>query len=114
MRGGLTARARVLRREMTPPERRLWQRLRGGALGVAFRRQHPVAPYILDFACVGARVAIEVDGAMHGRPEGVARDAVRDAALVRDGWVVVRFRVEDVMRNLDGVVGEILAVLAGR
>jgi very-short-patch-repair endonuclease len=56
MRGGLTRRAQVLRRDMTPPERILWRGLRGERLGVAFRRQHPVAPYVLDFACVALRV----------------------------------------------------------
>lgn len=114
MRGGLTGRARGLRRDMTPPERWLWQRLRGDGLGVAFRRQHPVSPFVVDFACVGARVVVEVDGAEHGRVERAAADLERDAMLARDGWVVVRFRAEDVMRNLEGVLAEISRVLAGR
>ena len=53
-------RARTLRRKMTLPEVLLWQELRGGRLnGLHFRRQHPVGPYILDFFCAAARLAVE-------------------------------------------------------
>ncbi|MEJ1968138.1 MAG: DUF559 domain-containing protein [Rhizomicrobium sp.] len=56
-------RARALRRKMTLPEILLWQQLRGRKLrGLSFRRQHPVGPYILDFFCASAALAIEVDG----------------------------------------------------
>jgi very-short-patch-repair endonuclease len=70
-------RARRLRRDQTLAEHRLWQALRSDAPGVPFRRQHPVPPYVVDFACVGARLIIEVDGGQHA---GDA-DAARDAAL---------------------------------
>lgn len=66
-------RARRLRAEATYAERALWDALRGGALGVRFRRQHPVGRYVADFACVPARLAIELDGAVHERVAAVAR-----------------------------------------
>ncbi|HTT85199.1 MAG TPA: endonuclease domain-containing protein [Rhizomicrobium sp.] len=53
---------------MTLPEVLLWNALRGGQLqNLRFRRQHPVGPYILDFYCPSARLAVEVDGAVHSR-----------------------------------------------
>ena len=81
MRGGLSGRARELRRDMTPPERLLWRGLRGEGVGVRFRRQHPVPPYVLDFACVALQLAVEVDGGTHGGAVAEARDAVRDGVL---------------------------------
>ena len=115
MRGGLSGRARVLRRDMTPPERRLWNGLRGGVLGAGFRRQHPVAPYVLDFACLAAMLAVEVDGGTHGASAGaVMRDEVRDGVLGRGGWRVLRFTAGEVMGNLEGVLGVISGVLVER
>ena len=54
--------ARTLRRAMTRPEVLLWQVLRERPNGLRFRRQHPVGPFVLDFYCPAARLAIEVDG----------------------------------------------------
>ena len=57
------SRARALRRQMSLSEIVLWQALRKGRLaGLRFRRQHPIGPYILDFYCASARLAIEGDG----------------------------------------------------
>ncbi|EME69826.1 putative restriction endonuclease-like protein [Paramagnetospirillum caucaseum] len=76
---GLRKRARVLRSEPTEAEKRLWRLLRRDALGgFRFRRQHPVAPYILDFACVAARLVVEADGGQHC---GSLHDRERDAFL---------------------------------
>jgi len=63
---GLRDRARFLRRDMTPAERRLSKGLRGDALGGTFRRQHAIPPWIADFACVELRLVVEVDGGQHG------------------------------------------------
>jgi very-short-patch-repair endonuclease len=69
-------RARSLRRRMTPPEVILWQALRRGRLEeLRFRRQHPMGPYILDFYCAPARLAVEVDGIGHDHQ--ISRDARR-------------------------------------
>jgi len=90
-----------LRKEMTDAERRLWQYLRGGRLeGHKFRRQHPVPPYVIDFCCVEARLAIELDGSQHTE----AADAARSRYLESQGWRIVRFWDNDVLSNTDAVV----------
>jgi very-short-patch-repair endonuclease len=99
--------ARRLRRDATLAEQRLWQALRANALGVPFRRQHPIRPYIADFAAPSARLVIEVDGGQHAGGVHI----VRDAALVASGWRVLRFWNNDVLANIDGVVHRIVEAL---
>ena len=102
-------RAKVLRAEFTDAERMLWSRIKGRKLmGWQFRAQHPVDPYILDFACVPLKLAIELDGATHSSVEERAHDARRLAFLEAHEWRVVRFWNEDVYRNLDGVMESIM------
>lgn len=70
-----------MRIALTRAERYLWQALRSDALGVTFRRQHPIPPYIVDFACIALRLVVEVDGGDHGgRP-----DVNRDKAMRQSG-----------------------------
>ena len=57
--------ARRLRSVQTDAERRLWMRLRRHQLGVQFRRQHPIGPYIVDFCCVERMMVVELDGGQH-------------------------------------------------
>ncbi len=84
-------RARRLRKALTGPEIGLWARLRGRqAGGFRFRRQHPVGPYILDFYCPEARLAVEVDGDTHDLPDQIAHDARRDAWLAGQGIRTLR------------------------
>ncbi len=110
---GKTARARRLRRDATDAERHLWQRLRQGqVLGVSFRRQHPVGPYVLDFYCSAARLAIELDGSQHGCSEQVLSDKVRSEFLCERGIRVVRFWNHDVLGNVEGVLEMISEVLS--
>ena len=92
--------ARGLRGRMTPAEVILWGGLRKGALGARFRRQHPVVPYTLDFACVGLRLAVEVDGPTH-----LGGDAARNGFLAGLGWRVVRFSSDEVFGGLGGSFG---------
>jgi very-short-patch-repair endonuclease len=99
--------ARRLRRDATLAEQRLWQAIRNDALGVPFRRQHPIPPWIADFAAPRAMLIVEVDGGQHGGQ----RDAVRDAALTAAGWRVLRVWNNDVLGNLDGVLLAISAAL---
>ncbi|MGK7868921.1 endonuclease domain-containing protein [Falsiroseomonas sp. E2-1-a20] len=106
----LGAAARRLRRDATVEERLLWRALRRNALGAAFRRQHPIPPFIADFACIEARLVVEVDG---GR-RGDAGDAVRDAALVAAGWHVLRYWNNEVRGNLEGVLADVVRVLKVR
>jgi very-short-patch-repair endonuclease len=108
-----TQRARSLRKRMTPPEVRLWTRLRElRALGWRFRRQSPEAGYILDFVCRTAKLVVEVDGVHHAQAAQSLHDARRDAALRERGFRVLRFGAIDVERETDGVVDAILNALA--
>ena len=104
--------ARKLRKEQTDAEQHLWQRLRRGALGVRFRRQHPLAGYVVDFCCLSRRLVVELDGAQHAEPEAALRDAWRDEVLARLGFHVVRFSNHQVLLETDGVVDAIVRLLA--
>jgi len=97
-------RARALRRRLTRAETILWSRLRHGIGGMQFRRQHPVGPYIADFACIRAHLVIEVDGATHGSDEERRRDARREAFLRSRSWQIVRVTNDEVYRSLDAVL----------
>jgi very-short-patch-repair endonuclease len=92
---------------MTDAERKLWSAPRRDALGVRFRRQHPIGPYVADFACYPLKIAIEVDGATHGSDDERRHDCRRDAYLRCEGWVVLRFTNEDMFKRLDGVLDAI-------
>jgi len=99
---------RLLRKNMTKAEVMLWSRLRGGSMnGLRFRRQHPIGPFIADFACIKAKLVVEVDGPSHWTEEGAAHDIRRTAFLRRSGWRQVRVSNEDVYENLEGVLSEI-------
>jgi len=96
---------------MTDAEVILWSRLRMKSMhGFHFRRQHPIGPYIADFACVPAQLVLEVDGATHSSKQEVAHDRRRDAYMTQRGWRVLRITNEDVYKNLDNVFGMILAL----
>jgi primosomal protein N' (replication factor Y) len=80
--------ARSGRRFPTEAERRLWSRLRRHGIGWHFRRQHPVPPFVLDFACPKLMVAVEADGGQHNEP---GEHDGRDRSLRKQGWLVLRF-----------------------
>ncbi len=108
-------RAKAFRRAMTPPEARLWNALKAARLrGLKFRRQHPIGPYILDFYCAEAKLAVEVDGGVHDRPEQIAHDRRRTAWLAGCGIKVIRLRAIHVKDELEGVLGFILAAVRER
>lgn len=99
-------RARRFRRRLTPPEARLWRNLKGDKLaGLGFRKQHPIGPYILDFYCAAAKLAVEVDGACHDTEEQRAHDARRTGWLGKKGVRVIRVRALAGRDELDGVLG---------
>jgi very-short-patch-repair endonuclease len=102
-------RARELRRSMSLPEGLLWQELRRRPGGYKFRRQHPFGPYVLDFYCAAARLAIEVDGISHDMGDNPARDERRDTWLKAQGLHVIRFAADDVLGDVNDVLGMILA-----
>ena len=93
----LTKRARALRRSTTTAESALWSLLRGRRIGVKFRRQQPLGPYVLDFFSVEARLVIEVDGPSH--TGCLNRDRRRDQWLSERGLSVLRLTNEDVLKR---------------
>ena len=102
-------RVRKLRRDLTDAERRLWSRLRDHQLGGwSFRRQHSIAPYIVDFACVEAKLIVEIDGGQHADS---MRDQTRNNYLTKKGWHVLRFWNNDALTNTEGVLSTLLAAL---
>lgn len=104
--------ARHLRKHQTVAGRRLWRELRKLRWqGYHFRRQAPVAGYIVDFARFSQRLIIEVDGVQHEAHRARAADAARDADLAWRGFKVLRFRNGDVSETLEGVMLEVLAAL---
>ena len=102
--GATIGEARTLRREMSFPEVLLWRELRKRPGGHKFRRQHPAGPYILDFACLQSKLAIEVDGGVHDRREAAIHDEARDEWLANQGYRTLRIPAREVLGNLEGVV----------
>jgi very-short-patch-repair endonuclease len=98
-----TQRARELRRQMTPAEKRLWSHLRGRRFaGFKFRRQTPIAGYIADFYCARVRLIIELDGESHvGKTKA---DERRQQALEANGFKVLRIWDTHVYDDLDVVL----------
>jgi very-short-patch-repair endonuclease len=103
--------ARDSRRFPTEAERRLWSRLRRHGIGWHFRRQHPVPPFVLDFACPGLMVPVEADGGQHNEPD--EHDG-RDRLLAEHGWLVLRFWNNEILVNTDGVIAVIRAACEQR
>jgi len=103
-------RARSLREQMTLPEVLLWNALRRhGVAGLRFRRQHPVGPYILDFFCPSARLAVEVEGAAHDALDQALRDERRVKWLAGRRIRVLRVPAADILKR-DGLEWVLLAI----
>jgi 16S rRNA (guanine527-N7)-methyltransferase len=110
-----TEKAQRHRDTATPQERLLWTLLSGRKLGgYRFRRQHPVGPYVLDFYCPDARLAVELDGDQHGREGAPERDAIRDRLLAEEGIEVLRFWNHELGRDGVDVADAVLARLRER
>jgi len=91
---------------MTDAEKRLWYHLRAHRLlDLKFKRQKPIGPYIVDFACPALRLVIEIDGGQHS--EEVEYDRRRDIWLSKHGYTVLRFWNNEVMENVEGVLERI-------
>jgi very-short-patch-repair endonuclease len=100
--------ARRLRHSTTQSERTLWAMLRGNQIGLRFRREHPLGPYVLDFYCPSARLAVEVDGPIHDEPEQIEHDSIRNAYLQAQGVKVLRFNAEEVELAPAAVIARIM------
>ena len=106
-------RARMLRQLSSDAENRLWHFLRNRQLArLKFRRQMPMGPYIVDFACVQARLIIEADGGQH--LEQIAFDDRRTAFLSARGFEVLRYWNDDILRDTERVLEDILYHLEKR
>ena len=104
----LLARAREMRRNPTEPEKRLWRHLSASQLaGHKFRRQAVIDYYIVDFFCPHKKLIVEIDGDTHD----IDSDCKRDDQLRNKGYRTVRFTNLDVMRNMDGVLTDLLRIL---
>ncbi|MFN9466016.1 MAG: endonuclease domain-containing protein [Pseudanabaena sp.] len=96
-------RRQALRSNMTEPEEKLWQILRGKQMGVKFRRQHGIGHYIADFYCPELKLVIEVDGDSHRSADAQAYDTVRHDFMVSLGIITLRFTNDEVMHNIEGI-----------
>ena len=107
----LTPVARILRRDKTEAEAKLWRCLHNRQMeGAKFRFQSPVGGHVPDFLCSDAKLIIELDGGQHGVQ--VEKDTLRTDALEAAGYTVIRFWNNDVLANTEGVLEMIrLAVL---
>jgi very-short-patch-repair endonuclease len=100
--------ARSLKKVMTPAENLLWQNLRNRKVNIhKFRRQHPIAKYIVDFYCHEARLVIEVDGKIHLMNNNPEYDQFRTDELEWMGLKVIRFTNEEVLGDISKVLAEI-------
>ena len=98
----VTTRARELRNYPTDAERLLWRHLRLRQVGgYKFRRQRPIGPYFVDFVCLEKRVVVEVDGGQHRQQQ--LYDARRDGWLRAEGFTVLRFWDDDVIKKVENV-----------
>ena len=104
-------RARQLRKNMTDAERAIWRHLRQRQIGGhRFRRQVVIGQYIADFACLEAKLIIEIDGGQHAT--AIERDDARDALFRAQGFRVLRFWNNEVLANMPGVLEVISRTLA--
>lgn len=102
--GMLRDRARGMRKQPSRAEQMLWDLLRGRQIsGAKFRRQHPIDAYIADFACVAARLVVEIDGRSHDAVDQAVYDEGRTRKLNERGWRVLRVRDDDVLSNAPAV-----------
>ena len=102
--------ARNMRRHPTPSEHVLWQAIRGERLGVSFRRQLPIGPYIVDFVAARERLIVEVDGGYHAQ-RGSA-DQRRQRWLEKQGYRVIRLSSSIVLQDTAAAVATIAQSLS--
>lgn len=107
--------ARRMRKNMSPAELKLWFELRQRHLeGSKFRRQAVMGPFIIDFLCHGARLAIELDGGVHRAPDVALRDNDRQNWIEGRGYKIMRFSNARVLGDASGVADEILVQTRAR
>jgi very-short-patch-repair endonuclease len=113
--GRQRSRAKQLRSTMTRAETLLWRHLKAHRIdGLSFRRQVPFRNYIADFACLSARLIVELDGESHDFAERQKADQGRDEFFAFQGFATLRFTNDQVVSNLEGVVEVIRQTAASR
>lgn len=100
-----------LRARATLVERLIWKYIQKDQLGYRFRRQYGIGPYIADFYCPKLKLVIELDGSAHDSKEAKAYDRARDMYMENLGLIVLRFKNDEVITNLEGVIAQINAQL---
>ncbi len=100
--------AEILRKNMTPAEKILWDRLKE-LHGIKFRRQHPIHLFIVDFYCHKYKLVIEVDGDYHNSKVQNEKDSSRTELLVFQDLSILRFPNQEVLNNTDAVIDKIIA-----
>ena len=105
---------RQLRQNMTEAESILWERVRAKRLGIKVKRQYGIGPYVLDFYIPKVKLAIEVDGGIHQRPEVKEKDINRDTFLKRNGIEVCRFTNDEILNEMDKVLREIKKIIESK
>lgn len=108
----LKRRAAHMRANPTEAEELLWNALCEQQIGYKIRRQHIVSQYILDFAYLDNRLAIELDGGYHNKEDQQYDDAVRTKNLEELGWRVLRFTNAEVFHDLESVLSQIKSAIA--
>ncbi|MDP3994034.1 MAG: endonuclease domain-containing protein [Candidatus Doudnabacteria bacterium] len=100
---------RLLRKNQTPWEQKLWKVLRNRGLeGLKFRRQFIIGDYIVDFCCLEKKLVIELDGGQHNQTPNIESDRKRQRQIKSLGYRVLRFWNTEVDSNLEGVIQTIL------
>ena len=95
----------------TDAEKLLWEHIRAKQLSVKFNRQHIIGDYIVDFVCIEKRLIIEVDGGYHSEYEQIEKDEFRTERLKDLGFSVIRFKNEDILRDISNVLNIIIDYL---
>ncbi|MXO91885.1 endonuclease domain-containing protein [Pontixanthobacter aquaemixtae] len=106
--------SRKLRSEMSLPEVLLWKELRKRPGGLKFRRQHPAGDYVLDFYCAKAKLAIEIDGAVHDGDEAARRDTNRASFLRSRRIATTRIPAQEVLEDIEPVVQRLVEICEAR
>ena len=103
--------AKVMRSNATNAESLMWQLLRNKRfMNLKFRRQHVIAPYIVDFFCHELGLVIELDGSQHGTDDAIEYDAERTRFLEALGFKVVRYWNHGVLGNTEVVLEDLWGV----
>ena len=107
--------AKEMRSNMTPAETKMWRILRGKRFqDLKFKRQVLIGNYIVDFLCENKKIIIEIDGGQHNEELNIQSDKNRTHYLENNGYKVLRFWNDEVMKNIDGVMEVIFREVEGK